>query len=276
MRASTAMYAGYALVMLGEAFCEIAVDLSARMKPPAVFTMAEDRFTKAIDAATQAGSTATATAILNAARVGRARARLGAGKKAEAAADAKLVTAGFEFKTTYSSSNARRENYVNVNMYRNLFWSVDGRLRGLTIDGKADPRIATVNQNRFGPDGFTPLWFAAKYPAATTGIRLASWREAQLIIAEAEGGQSAVDRINAVRATYGILPYAGGTAAEIAAQLVAERQRELFLEGQRLGDMVRLNLTWDTGRNHKGNFPLGPSGCIPLPTKELFNNPNIG
>jgi hypothetical protein len=275
MRASTALYAGYSLVMLGEGFCEIAIDLSPRMNSAAVFAQAEDRFTKAIAAATAAGS--GSANIGNAALVGRARARLGMGKKAEAAADARLVPTGFQFNATFSSTNTRRENYLNVHIYRNLFWSVDARLRGVMINGAPDPRILTTNQNRFGPDGFTPLWFPAKYPTAATPIRLASWREAQLIIAEVEGGNSvSVERINAVRATYGIAPYAGGTPAQVMAQLVVERQREFFLEGQRLGDMVRLNLPWDTGRNHKNNFNLGPSGCIPLPSQEKENNPNIG
>src|SRR5437764_2369358 len=85
--AQAATYAGYSLVLLGEAMCSAAIDLGPEMSRAQLFAAAQDRFTTAI-AAAQASSNAV---MLNAARIGRARALLDQGKLQEARADAVLV-----------------------------------------------------------------------------------------------------------------------------------------------------------------------------------------
>jgi hypothetical protein len=62
--------------------------------------------------------------------------------------------------------------------------------------------------------------------------------------------------------------------AEIARHVLEERRRELFLDGHRLGDFLRLELRFDTGLNHKRQ-PYGDVTCMPLPLVETANNPNI-
>lgn len=260
-------YAGYAYALLGEAFCSVTIARGPALEPAAVLAIAEERFTRAIALAEQASN----ADILNMARVGRARVRLNLKRKAEAAADARLVPTNYVRNATYSAAAARRNNLIHVYNQRNLQVSVDPRYRGLQVDGVPDVRVPVQNANRNGQDGFTPLWLQLKYTGDASSIVLASWKEAQLIIAEAEGGTSAVQAINALRAHHSLPSYGGGSAAEILAQVIEERRRELFLEGHRLNDMLRHDLSFDSGLNHKG-VPFGDTTCLPLPDLELANS----
>ena len=121
----------------------------------------------------------------------------------------------------------------------------------------------------------TPLWFQHKYASASTPIPIASWDEAQLIIAEAEGGQSAVDQINKLRLNVGLPLFSSTDPAVIQAQIIEERRRELYLEGHRLNDRLRFRLPWETGRSPNKNQRYGTLTCLPLPDVERDNNDNI-
>ena len=92
------------------------------------------------------------------------------------------------------------------------------------------------------------------------------------------GGQVAVDIINALRQKASLPAYAGGTPAEITAQVREERRRELFLEGQRLGDVRRLDLQLApaAGTPYPKGGAYGEARCLPLPNVERLANPNIG
>jgi hypothetical protein len=266
-----AAYAGYSYAVIGEGYCEATFDVSAPLTPTEVLALAEQRFDTAIALATQTAN----DNILNLALVGRARVRLDLGRGAEAAADAQLVAAGFVRYATYSSDTPRRENQVfslNQGLRRA---TVDPRYRGLTVGGIPDPRVNVTDAGRLGEDGIVPLWLQHKYESESSPIPIASWAEAQLIIAEAEGGQSAVDRINALRGRFTppLPAFASSDSATIMNQVREERRRELFLDGHRLGDMLRLNLPFDSGRNLK-NQSFSSMTCIPLPYLETLNNPN--
>jgi hypothetical protein len=229
-----------------------------------VLAIAEQRLTRAIELAT----TANDARVLNAARVGRARVRLDLGRKADAAADARLVPANFVYNATYSNATFRRNNTVVLNINTNFHESVAPEYRGLTVGTTADPRVPVRDAARRGQDALTPLWTQSKYTATDSPIPLATWDEAQLILAEADGGQGAVDAINRVRAKYSLPQYAGGTAAAISAQVVEERRRTLFLDGHAIGDHLRYNLPFATGLNQKG-VRYGDNTCLPLPSAEL-------
>ena len=282
--AQAATYAGYSLVLLGEAMCSAAIDLGPEMTRAQLFAAAQDRFTTAITAA-QASSNAT---MLNAARIGRARALLDQGKGAEARADAVLVTDNtFVLNASYSAANGRRENLVWSQMYRGLFSSVDPSYRGVTWATVADPRVNVVNANANGQDAKTPIWRQTKYPLISSPIPIARYAEAQLIVAEVDnaaggaGTTNAVNIINALHTKANIPPYAGGTQAEVQGQIIEERRREFFLEGQRLGDIIRYNLTVTpvkgTPFKNGGTYgnDTGIQLCFPLPDIERNNNPNI-
>lgn len=159
---------------------------------------------------------------------------------------------------------------------------MDLPFRDLTFGGVPDPRVVVVDAGTLGSDVQTPIFQPAKYPSIDSPIPVATWEEAQLIQAEAAvaGGnpQGAVDIINTLHDNAGLPPHAGGTPAEVMAQVVEERSRELFLEGQRLGDMIRCDLPLFPATGTP--FPVaggtfGSQVCFPLPTVERLNNPNI-
>jgi hypothetical protein len=276
--ATASAYGGYSLVLLGEGMCSAATDVGPELSRAQLLAEAETRFTRAIDAATASGD----TAILNLALVGRARARLGLGNLPGAAADAALVPADFVVNATYSSAKPRRENLVYTYMNRELEGTVDLPFRDLSFGGVPDPRVVVIDAGTLGADAETPIFQPAKYPSIDTPIPVARWEEAQLILAEAAvtGGnaQGAVDIINILHDNVGLPPYAGGTPAKVMAQVIEERSRELFLEGQRLGDMIRYNLPLFPATGTP--FPVaggtfGDQVCFPLPAAERLNNPNI-
>ena len=266
--ATVAAIEGYAITLLGEGFCEIALDGGPGLTRDQSLAIAEARFTTAIGPAT-AGSD-----ILNLARVGRARVRLDLGKRAEAAADAALVPAGFVYNATYSTANDRRRNRIFFDAQTNLYLSVDPRFRNLTVGGVPDTRVRVAAATRNGHDGITPLWLQQKYPSDAAPIAIASWKEARLITAEVAGGQEAVAAINALRTAAGLPLFSSTDPNAIAAQVLEERSRELFLDGHRLNDMLRLNLAFDTGTTFKG-VPYGDTTCLPLPDAERLANPNF-
>lgn len=282
--AQAAVYAGYSLELLGESMCSAAIDLGPEMTRQQLFAAAESRFTTAITAATAASN----ASMLNAAYVGRARARLNQNNLAGAGADAALVTdPTFVLNATYSATITRRENLVWSQMYRGFFSSVDPSYRGLTFGGVPDPRVNVVDANTVGQDRSTEIWRQTKYSAIGSPIPIARYAEAQLILAEAENTAGnttgAVNIINGLHTKAGIPPYAGGTQAEVQAQIVEERRRELFLEGQRFGDLIRYNIAIQPAPGTP--FPVkggsyGPNTgiqlCFPLPDVERNNNPNIG
>lgn len=266
MLATLAVYAGYSYVLLAEGFCEMAIDNGPLMTPNEVLAGAEEWFTRALEHAQAAGD----NDIRNLSLVGRARARLVMGRKAEAAADAAQVTEGYVRWATASGAVPRRENYVFHKNVLNRFSSVGPGWRELSVGGAPDPRVPVAFTGGFGSDGFTEQWDQRKYTSASSPIRLASWNEAQLIIAEAVGGQDAIDAMNRVRATYGLPPVDSGDLATV----LEERRREFFSEGHIHGDMVRHDLPFPSGFNHKGQIYQDLT-CIPLPDVERLNNPNI-
>jgi len=268
--AEAANYAGYSLIHLGESFCEMALDEGPLLSRSEVLTLAETRFTRALELASQAGNSSMA----NMARVGRARARLNLGNLAAAAADAREVPEGFVVNATYSAVNNRRWNRIFDDNHRNLYISVHPSFRGLEVDGEPDPRVPVVDAGRNGHDGATRLWHQLKYTSVSSPIPIASWREAQLILAEAVGGTEAVTAINRLRASMDIPVFQGGDEAAIQAQVREERRRELYLQGHRLNDILRFRVPFEEGTTHKG-VAFGPTTCLPLPDAERRNNPNL-
>jgi hypothetical protein len=272
--ATAAAHAGYALLLLGESACTAAIDGGPEMTREELFAEAESRFTK--------GLTATNAEILNMARVGRARTRLNLKNYAGAKADAVLVPETFVRLANYSAASFRRENLVNTQLFRGGFSSVDPSFRDLTVAGTPDPRVPVVNSGVVGQDRVTTVWRTTKYPTSSSPIPIASGDEAILIAAEAdlETGNvaAAVTAINILRTKSGLPAYGGGTAAEVRAQLIEERRRELFLEGQRLNDIIRFNIPLSPAAGTP--FPVkggvyGNQICFPLPDLERNNNPTL-
>jgi hypothetical protein len=276
-------YEGYATQLLAEAWCEMVFDGTGEITSREdAMARAEDRFTSALDYAGRAvgGERGDeAQDIVDLARVGRARSRLNQGDLPGALVDAQSVTPGFVYYATYENSPTRRNS-----MAQRLEddFNVHPRDRGLNINGVPDPRIPIEFLGQHNTTGVGDWVAQRKYPENGTDIPFASWREAQLMIAEIEGGQTAVGIINDLRATVSDLPwvpdgdynlpvFASNNAQVIMDTLYEERRRELYLTGVKLGDDIRFGKldTWDTGLS-PANAPIGDLTCLPLPEREFL------
>jgi hypothetical protein len=279
LQATMRAYAGYADLLLGEGMCTMTMDNGPQMTSAQVFAIAEQRFTDAIARATAVND----QSILNMALVGRARTRLDLKNLSGAAADANLVPSGFVRNAEFTEGGvAQRENRIYNLTIRNDYLSVADAYRNLTVNGVAgtvaDPRVKVKDAGRKGNDGITPMWQQQKFVAQLGGspIPIASWNEAQLIYAEAVGGQPALDAINRVRTANGVPTLAGPapTGQAFTDLILEERRRQLFSEGQRYTDMLRYNLPFPSGVTLKGQI-YSTLTCVPLPDVETRNNPNF-
>ena len=279
LMATMRAYSGYASLLLGEGMCEMAMDNGPKMTREQVWAVAETRFNDAITRATAVND----QNILNMARVGRARTRLDLKNLAGAAADAILVPANFVRNAEFTEGGAaQRENRIYNLTIRNEYLSVSVPYRNLTVNGVAgnvpDPRVKVRDAAKKANDGVTPLFQQQKFIAQTgaTPHPIASWNEAQLIYAEAVGGQAGLDAINRVRTANGVPTLSGPapTGQAFTDLVLEERRRQLFSEGQRYGDMLRYNLPFTKGVTLKGNT-YSDLTCVPLPDVETRNNPNF-
>jgi hypothetical protein len=283
LEAQANLYSGFSYATLGMAMCQAAFDKGPLVNQLGMFALAEQRFTAAIAAAQAA--TPPATNVLNAAYAGRARVRLFQHNATGAIADAQLVPAGFVFNAAMDATNARRFNHVYTPISTSGTLTVEPTARALTTEtGQVDPRSATIRLNTAPADGLNQIFIPVKYNAASLAAGQAipqpitRYAEAQLILAEAQGGASAVTIINTMRAAAGLNPYTGATdAASIKALIASERQRVLFVEGYRAFDVERLNLPLvpAVGSPYLQGGVYGGTVCFPVPDIEKNNNPNI-
>jgi hypothetical protein len=276
--ARVSTFEGFAKVWLADLFCSLAFDgTGPELSSEEVYELAEDEFTKAIDA-----DNATST-LEQAARVGRARVRLILGDDSGALSDAQQVDPGFEWLAQYSTNSFAQQNMVNFRTWQFGNWSVGPVFRDLTVDdtGTPDPRVELALNPRPAFESSQDLYAPEKAGSSSSPLRIATGDEAQYIIAEIEGGQTAVDIINQVRDRHGISEDwqpSGGDPNEIRDKLIEERRRTLFLDGVRLGDLRRYiekyGLDFFPTSTPQG-FPMGDQTCVPLPDVERNNNPDI-
>ena len=274
--ATVSAHAGYSLLMLGEGFCEAVISNFDEAQNPvlggiigrdSVLTLAEARFTDALSS--------TDASIKNMALLGRAKVRQDLGRLADARADAIQVPATFERNVTASATPARRQNKV----WADGSATARGSLVGEPYRSMTDPRVKFTRTTSTTVTGI-PVVYQTKYPVAAAPIPFATADEAQFIVAEADlaaGNQtSAVNIINTFRARAGFGPFTGTTAAAIKTELIEQRRREFFLEGQHLGDLIRYGITPQpaAGTAYHGSGVYGNQLCMPLPDAERINNPN--
>jgi hypothetical protein len=275
MLALLAAYGGYSHLLLGEGFCEMAIAEGSLMQPAEVIALAEARFTAAIDYAVQVGN----EELEHFALLGRARARLDLGNMEGAYLDADEIPEDFVWLSEYSTVDGSRENRM-YNMNRlNFYVSANpATYQDLTVGALDEPdtRVEIQNSGSTGNDSATEHWLQLKYATAGSDIPIASWEEAKLIMAEARLDE-AVTQINELRFAQELAPLVTTgleTDAELLDIVLEERRRQLWLEGHRLNDMLRHDLEFPQGSNHKGQL-YGPITCMPLPEDEKRANPNI-
>lgn len=280
------LLAGFSRVLLAEGFCSAAIDGGPELTPAQLFAQAEASFSAALTAA----NTAANAAIRDAALVGRARAKLGqarlpgqpvnTAKYNEAKADAAQITnTGFVYNLPYNGASSYARNNIAQRNRLNLLYGVAEPFRSM-----GDPRVKVTAGAR-GADAVSTVYYADKYPAITTPIPLARYEVAQLIVAEAEWAAgnttAAINILNALRGRpgVGLPPYAGPTDANSVRDfLLAERSKELFLEGYHFWDINRFRLPQSPAVGLVYPIKGGTYAdlyCMPLPDIERLNNPNI-
>ena len=270
-------YGGYAYLLLGEGMCSMTVNGGPLLTRAQTLDSAITWFTDAITRAQALND----SSLLNMAFVGKARAELDLGDAASltaAAADASQVPPGFVRYAEYSTAAQSRENRLYDLTIGGGYLSVAPAYDTMTVNGQPDPRVPVLNTKTLAQDNVTPLWLQQKFLSASAKFPIASWIEAQLIYAEATGGQAGLDAINKVRASENIpaLTMADpNDATAFEAAVLEERRRQLFSEGQRYGDMLRKGLPFQSGTNRKGQV-YSDLTCVPLPDIETQNNPNLG
>ncbi len=288
MIAEVSMYAGYTYTLFSEAMCELVLVDNGPVVTPA------DGFNTAIERFDQAAAAGASGDLLNAVRVGKARAQLNLGQTSAAAGTASAVPEGFEWLLGYSGAesvtkNKQWEFNVDNNMvtvaepYRNFPcnfpWPDD--MMSECMD-ELDTRVVVTDQERGHTNTGIALWFAEKYPSANSPVQLASWEEAQLIIAEAaiEAGNygQASSIFNTLRANAGLSPHMGSMDMNgMMDQLIEERAAELFLEGHHLWDLRRLGVRPypPIGQDDGFGAVYGNQLCFDLPATEFQNNTTI-
>lgn len=136
---------------------------------------------------------------------------------------------------------------------------------------QAPARLVNVDEPRFQQD---------MYPTQASPMDFLTWQENHLMLAElaALHGQTgdALALVNEVRDSHGISPLAGPITEQI---IIEERDKELFLMGVRMFDMLRFGVwnaevlgTPGTGRTGQ---PVGAWRGIPIQNDERNDNPCI-
>ena len=269
LKATARAYGAYATLMMGEGFCQVAFDGGDPGPPAAALARAETQFQEAITLA--AGN----ADILDLARVGLARTKMDLKKWADAAQVAGQVTAGYNKNADRGQETARRWNKLFRLANQVAAYTVAPAYRTMN-----DPRVLVADAGRGAFNSEVRLWINTKYTSLTTPIRLASYKEAQLILAEAQARQGQVaaaqGTVNAYRALYKTAtsdPLPALTFADQAdaiTKIIEERRRELSFEGgHRLNDLLRTNTPWKVGSNQFTNRLYGTTTCWPHPTREI-------
>jgi hypothetical protein len=266
------VYEAYSYLLLGEAFCAVTIDGQLPpMTRAETWQVAVDKFDQAVTFAervTSGSDLAEAQRVATLARVGRMRANLNLGDYPAVLADAPQVPIDFVYNATFDASPARRENSLVLRNVPGDILSVHGSFHNLEVGGVPDPRVQYVEDGLVFTGRF-PVYRQLKYTSDASEIPIGTGREAQLMVAEASGGQTAVGIINQLRADpHNLPPFVSADENEIQAMVREERRRELWMQGHRIGDKLRYDEAWVTGVDPQGR-PYGDLTCWPLHDSEL-------
>ena len=281
-------YSGFVYIAFGEGFCGTPLDAGDKTYTPTeLLQIAVEHFTEALSIAGGAGL----DHLVNAARVGRSRANLGLEQYSQVIADAELVPEGFRFDATREDGDARRENkHFDVNrLETNRVGTVAPSFRDLRWKGEPDPRVNIMNTGFIGHDNATIVWRHDKVNSYGDDVRIASYEEAQMFIAEAAALMGDLARarsiLNDFHTKAGIPPILEEdipTQDDVIRQVIEERRREFFVEG---GHRLRDHLRWrgtrfevpmlgEPGSDHPNGVDqygqsYGSTTCYPVAAVEL-------
>ena len=284
--ARAAAWAGFSVLFMATDFCEATIaqgtEPGIRLTTLNALDSAVAYFTTAITVGT-ANGTPDGLALARASLMGRARAHLQAGRKAQAATDAQAVPTGFVLNLPYIDDLAQR------NRLGNRLWQFTLDRGSMSIAPAyrlTDPRVPfkAPGQHTLTPQdpASGPFYIQNKYPAFSTPIRVASKLEADYILAETQGVTEQLALINARRTASAQPAYSGATDANsVLTELMSQKALDFFLEGRKLADFRRLptnvlNMPVPGEAYFKPGFPpISNGSCYPLPDDETDNNPNF-
>ena len=286
-------YGASTLIAFGEGFCGTPLDGGPVQTPEQLLDLAEQRFTEALELTT--GQPALAE-IHDLALVSRARARLGLEDYPGAITDAEKVPPGFLFNVTRDAIPQRRQNANRRNANGTAEdtgferqATVAERYRDVRWKGVKDPRVnVSWDGVSLGLDLGTRHWRHDKHPTLDTPVMLASYREAQMFIAEAAAVTGDLSRARAILNDFhtkaGIPPVTAEdipTQDDVIRHVIEERRREFFVEG---GHRLRDHLRWrgtrfeipflgEPGSEHPNGVdqhgtPYADATCLPVPLVE--------
>lgn len=264
-------YGAFIYVVFGEGFCGTPLDGDGVVRTPEqLLEIAVEQFTEALSIAEQLG-TRRGQELVQAARIGRARAYLNLDQYSNAIADAQSIVddPDLDFYATREYGDNRRENSMaNTNeLDTNQQSTVAPSYRDVRWKGVPDPRVTVMETGLIGHDNATIVWRHNKTPesfpaGAAQDVIVASSREARMIIAEASAltGDlaTAISIMDDFHTAAGIPPVTAEdlpTQDDVIRQVIEERRREFFVEG---GHRQRDHLRW---RGTPFNIPyLGEPG----------------
>ncbi len=281
---------GMEISRMADYFCEgtIAADLETprpRMSVLALYDSAIADLTEVqnIIASLTGLTTAQTTEANNlsrSAQVAIARAHLQSGRKAQAAAAAAAVPAGFSYSILHIDNSSQRA-------LGNQMWSfsesrislvVGPEYRTMADDG--DTRIAYTNAGRLAQDGELQFYRQAKFPGWASNVRFASKLEADYIVEEANENTATMETfINTRRAAGGRPAYPGPTDLNsLMAELLLQKSIDFWLEGHEMRDFRRHPAIYPFVLPAGPNYykptlgPVGTDTCWPVPRTELERN----
>ena len=264
-------YGAFIYVVFGEGFCGTPLNGDGVVRTPEqLLEIAVEQFTEALSIAGQLG-TRRGQELVQAARIGRARAYLNLDQYSNAIADAQSIVndPDLDFYATREYGENRRENSMaNTNeLDTNQQSTVAPSYRDVRWKGVPDPRVTVMETGLIGHDNATIVWRHNKTPesfpaGAAQDVIIASSREARMIIAEASAMTgdlaTAISIMDDFHTAAGIPPITAEdvpTQDDVIRQVIEERRREFFVEG---GHRQRDHLRW---RGTQFNIPyLGEPG----------------
>jgi starch-binding outer membrane protein, SusD/RagB family len=301
---------GYAELQSASDFCngQPFADLSSGSPDLGTPLSGADAFKLALasfDSALAVVGSATDTVSLRvkySAQVGRGRVFLGLGQQAQAGTAVAGIPKTFSFNLTWPGTQGKEDNLIWGLATSARRYTVQDSLdrqggvipNGMPFVSAKDPRVPTVANPKFGFDGSTPFDGQLVFPNFNSPVPVASYVDAQLILAESQlaandaGWLATLNALRAGPTNIGAVTVTGmapltdpGNAGARVSLLFRERAFWTFGRGQRLGDLRREIRVYsktaaqvfpgEGGINPRKNANYGPDVTLPVPQAERNN-----
>lgn len=204
---------------------------------------------------------------------GQSTARLDLANFPGAIADAALVPAGYVKLVTRDAGDPRRYNkyWETVAGPTIKHHTVAPTMRNLTWKGVADPRVTVIagtGRDSVGFDFATRWYYHNRTSSRASPHRLATYQEAQLIVAEASArsgdlttARRIINELHTAVALPAVLDSDAPTQGDVIRLVIEERNRELFAEGgHRMNDHIRFR-TWKVPGRHRPSSRRASKTC---------------